>query len=74
MGAVVLSPLPAAGYGTRAAAWLRQRFSRRLALRLLGVPYVVLEGRVYPVRAVPFGVARQLVPALLRCSDCSFPG
>lgn len=68
MGAVVLTPLPAAGYGTRAVAWLRQRFSRRLALRLLGIPYVVLEGRVYPVRAVPFGVARELVPALLRCS------
>lgn len=28
----------------------------------------MLEGRVFAVRAVPLGVARRMVPALLRCS------
>jgi hypothetical protein len=29
----------------------------------------VLEGRVFPVRALPMRVVRELVPALLRCSE-----
>lgn len=68
MAALVLAPLPGAGRAARLAAWLRARLNRRLLLRLAGVDTVVLEGRVHAVRAVPLGVARSLVPALIRCS------
>lgn len=69
MGApIVVSPAPGAGWGVRLAARLRGWLSRRALLRLAGVPVVVLQGRSYAVRAVPLGVARDMVPALLRCS------
>lgn len=66
--AVVVRPLPGAGYLPRLAAFARGLLSRRLLLRLAGVDTVVLAGRVLPVRAVPLGVARELVPAIVRCS------
>lgn len=68
MATLMLSPLPGAGLWARVRAWVRGLFSRRLLLRLMGLDAVVLEGRTYAVRAVPLGVARDLVPALLRCS------
>ncbi|MBA3034813.1 MAG: hypothetical protein KKF85_03380 [Gammaproteobacteria bacterium] len=68
MAALVIGPLPGAGYGVRLAARLRGLLSRRLLLRLAGIDTVMLEGRVYAVRAVPLGVARCLIPALIRSS------
>lgn len=68
MGSIVLSPLSGSGRLTRIAAWARRMASRRLLLRLAGVDSVVLQGRVYAVRPVPLGVARDLVPAMVRCS------
>jgi len=68
MAAIALSPLPGAGLGPRAAAWARGLLSRRVLLRLAGVEAVVLEGRTYAVRPVPLGVARELVPAIIRCA------
>lgn len=68
MAAVVISPLPGAGLFVKLAAWMRGLLSRRLLLRLAGIDSVVLEGRVHVLRAVPLGVARELVPAILRCS------
>ena len=65
---VIINPAPGAGWGVRLAARVRGLLSRRMLYRLLGVPTVVLQGRVYAVRAVPLGIARDLVPALLRCS------
>lgn len=65
---IVLSPLPGAGVAVRFRAWVRGLFSRRVLLRLAGVEAVVLEGRTYAVRAVPLGVARELVPAIIRCA------
>jgi hypothetical protein len=69
MAAIVLSPMPGAGRVKRLACWVRGLLSRRLLLRLVGVDTVTLEGRVYVVRAVPLGVARELVPAIIRCSQ-----
>lgn len=66
--ALVINPLPGAGLIGRLTARCRSVLSRRLALRLVGIPTVTLAGRVYAVRAVPLGIARELVPALLRCS------
>lgn len=63
-----LAPLPGAGRLVRLVAWVRGRLNRRLLLRLAGLDAVVLEGRTFVVRAVPLGVARNLVPALIRCS------
>lgn len=65
---ITLGPLHGAGYAPRLMAWLRGRVSRRSLLRLVGVEAVVLEGRTYAVRAVPLGIARELVPAIIRCS------
>lgn len=65
---VVIAPSVGAGWLVRMAARVRGLFSRRVLLRLAGVPTVVLQGHVYAVRAVPLGVARDMVPALLRCS------
>lgn len=65
---IALSPLPGAGVAVRLAAWSRGLLSRRLLLRLVGIEAVVLEGRTYAVRAVPLGVARELVPAIIRCA------
>lgn len=68
MAALVIAPLAGAGYRTRLAAVLRGLVSRRALLRLAGIDTVLLEGRAYAVRAVPLGVARVMVPALIRCS------
>lgn len=68
MTALVLSPLPGAGFRVKLTAMVRGLLSRRLLLRLIGVDTVVLEGRVHTLRAVPLGVARELVPAIIRCS------
>lgn len=67
MPALVIHPLPGAGYLIRLWAFLRGLFSRRVLLRLAGVPSVVLCGRAYAVRPVPLCQARELVPALVRC-------
>lgn len=69
MAAIVISPLPGAGYLSRLGAVVRRLLSRRVLLRLAGVDHVVLAGRVLPVRPVPLGVARELVPAIVRCSQ-----
>lgn len=69
MTALVVSPLPGAGLRVRLVAWVRRLLSRRALLRLAGVKSVMLEGRVYVLRAVPLGVARDLVPAIMRCSQ-----
>lgn len=69
MGAVVVPLLPGAGVLASLAAFVRSVVSRRLLLRLAGIDTVVLAGRVYAVRAVPLGVARELVPAIVRCSQ-----
>lgn len=66
--ALVINPLPGASLLVRCMARLRAMQSRRLLLRLVGIESVVLQGRVYAVRAVPLGVARELVPAIIRCS------
>lgn len=68
MATLVLSPLAGAGVRVRLLAWLRSWLSRRLLLRLIGIETVVLQGRVLAVRPVPLGVARNLVPAIVRCS------
>lgn len=47
---------------------MRGMLSRRILLRLIGVESVTLQGRVHVLRAVPLGVARELVPAIIRCS------
>lgn len=66
--ALVIHPLPGAGLLVRCMARLRGLLSRSLLLRLVGIECVVLQGRVHAVRAVPLGVARELVPAIIRCS------
>ena len=68
MAALILTPLPGVGLPRRVFAWVRGLLSRRLLLRLAGVPVVQIEGRVIAVRPVPLGVAREMVPALLRCA------
>lgn len=65
---VIIGPAPGAGWLARRASVVRGWFSRRALLRLVGIPVVVLEGRVYGVRPVPLGIARDMVPALVRCS------
>lgn len=65
---LVISTPATAGFLARLAAYVRGLRVRRLLLRLAGVPSVVLEGRVYAVRPVPLGMARELVPAIIRCS------
>lgn len=67
--AIVVRPLPGAGVFASLAAFVRSVFSRRVLLKLAGVDTVVLAGSVYAVRAVPLGVARELVPAIVRCSQ-----
>ncbi|OJW77977.1 hypothetical protein [Thiobacillus sp. 65-1402] len=69
MSAVVVSVLPGAGVWPRLVAFVRSVFSRRVLLALAGVDTVVLAGHVYAVRARPLGVDRELVPALIRCSQ-----
>ncbi len=68
MSAIVIYPLPGAGYLSRLGAFGRRLFSRRLLLRMVGIDHVVLAGRVLAVRPVPLGIARELVPAIVRCS------
>lgn len=66
--ALVINPLPSARLLHRLGARGRSVLPHRLLLRLVGIPTVTLAGHVYAVRAVPLGIARELVPALLRCS------
>lgn len=68
MSAVVIRPLPGSGHFVRLAASVRGLLSRRVLLALAGIDTVVLAGRVRAVRPVPLGVARELVPAIVRCS------
>jgi hypothetical protein len=68
MATLTRSPLPGAGFGVRALAWLRGLQARRLVLALVGVDTVVLQGHVFALRARPLGVCRNLVPAIIRCS------
>lgn len=67
-GSLVINPPPGAGFAPRLVATVRRLASRRLLLRLAGVETILLEGHVCAVRAVPLGLARTLVPALLRCA------
>ena len=66
MAVLTVSPLPGVGLPRRLSAWVRGLFSRRVLLRLAGIPAVQIEGRVIALRPVPLGVARDMVPALLR--------
>lgn len=68
MSTLVVSPLPGVGLGRRLWCALRGLVSRRILLTLAGVRSVQLEGQVFAVRPVPLGVARDMVPALLRCA------
>lgn len=68
MTTLVLNPLAGAPRWVRLSASLRRLLSRRALLRLAGVDAVVLEGHTYAVRPVPLGIARELVPAVIRCS------
>ncbi len=68
MTAIFIRPLAGAGYLVRLSALVRRLLSRRVLLRLAGVDTVVLQGAVHVVRPVPLGVARELVPAIVRCS------
>lgn len=68
MAAIVITPLPGVGIHRRLFAWLRRLLSRRLLLRLAGIPTVILEGKVLAVRPVPIAAARHLVPAIIRCA------
>lgn len=68
MSTLVVSPLPGVGIGRRLWCALRGLVSRRVLLTLSGVRSVQLEGQVIAVRPVPLGVARDMVPALLRCA------
>lgn len=65
---LIIAPLPGVGFYRRIATRLRRVFSRRIALRLCGIEHVALEGRVCAIRPVPLGIARDMVPALLRCA------
>lgn len=69
MSAIVVPLLPSAGVLAHLGAFVRSLFSRRLLLSLVGVETVMLAGRVYAVRPVPLKVARDLVPAIVRCSQ-----
>lgn len=69
MSTLVIAPLPGVGLGRRLWCALRGLFSRRTLLTLSGVRSVQLEGQVIAVRPVPLGVARDMVPALLRCGQ-----
>lgn len=69
MSVTVIRPLPGIGHAGRLFVWLRGWLSRRALLRLAGTETVVLAGIVRPVRPVPLGVARELVPAIVRCSQ-----
>lgn len=66
---VVVPVLPGAGVWPRLVAFVRSVFSRRVLLALVGIDTVVIAGHVYAVRARPLGVDRELVPALVRCSQ-----
>lgn len=68
MSTLVVRPLPGAGLGTRIAALLRSWLSVRSLQRLVGIESIVLQGRVCALRAVPLRVARDLIPAIVRCS------
>lgn len=68
MTAIVIRPLSGSGYLVRLAAFVRGLVSRRLLLQLAGVDTVLLAGRAHAVRPVPLGIARELVPAIVRCS------
>ncbi len=68
MAAVIIRPLPGSGHFVRLVAFVRGLLSRRVLLKLAGVDTVVLAGAVHAVRPVPLGVARELVPAIVRCS------
>lgn len=69
MPALVIHPLAGAGHFVRLAAFLRRLIpGRRLLLGLVGTETVVIAGCAYAVRPVPLGVARELVPAIVRCS------
>lgn len=68
MSAIVIRPLAGSGHFVRLAAFVRGLLSRRLLLKLAGVDTVVLAGAVHAVWPVPLGVARELVPAIVRCS------
>lgn len=57
-----------AGFLPRLVARLRRLLARRLLLKLAGVETVMLEGRVIALRPVPLGVARYMIPALIRCT------
>lgn len=66
---LVVHPLPSAGLLIRFTSFLRSMISLRVFFRLAGHEVVVLQGRVLPVRPVPLNVAREMMPAIVRCSE-----
>ena len=68
MGTLIITPLPGVGFARRLWCLLRGLVSRRALFALVGVPCVQIEGQAFAVRPVPLGVARDMVPALLRCA------
>lgn len=68
MATVVVRPLRGAGVFVWLGGVARWLFSSRTLRRLTGAEVVVLQGRALAVRPVPLGIARDLVPAMVRCS------
>lgn len=69
MSTLVIAPLPGVGFARRLWCLLRGLVSRRALFALVGVPCVQIEGQAFAVRPVPLGVARDMVPALIRCAQ-----
>lgn len=68
MSALVIQALPGAGLWVRLSSAVRGLVSR-LAPRISGVERIVIQGRALPLKAQPLGVARELIPAIIRCSE-----
>ena len=64
----VAHPPRSAGWPIRLFARARAACSRRALCRMAGIRTVSLEGHVRALRPVPISVAREMVPALIRCA------
>lgn len=68
MATTIISAQRGAGYVRRLLATLRLAFrARQLLNALLGFETAVVQGKVYCIRAANLGMARSLVPAMVRC-------
>lgn len=67
LASLVIDTPKGAGPIPRLLSFARRLLARRLILRLAGVHSVMVEGRVCILRPVPLGIARDMIPALIRC-------